>query len=129
VRLELTRKTDLAIKAIRTLHRTGTRIPGRRLAEEIGTTAKFVSQVVAPLVQIGWLDSQPGPTGGYGLVADPHDITVLDLVEEIEGSIDNGRCVLAGGPCGQEQCSVHDAWIEARSALRLAFSSMPVVAD
>ena len=127
VQLELTRKTDLAIKAMRTLHQSGDRIPGRRLAAMIGTTPKYVSQVVAPLVQAGWLDSYPGPTGGYGLLADPHDISVLDVVEQIEGPIDNGKCVLAGGPCGDDLCSVHDAWMEARAALREGFARMPVV--
>jgi Rrf2 family protein len=127
VHLELTRKTDLAMKAIRALHQSGNRINGRQLAAMIGTTPKYVAQVVAPLVQAGWLDSYPGPTGGYGLVAEPHGISVLDLVEQIEGPIDNGKCILAGGPCGDDLCSVHYAWMEARQALREGFARMPVV--
>ena len=127
MRLELTRKTDLAIRAMQTLHEAGSRIPGRKLAALIGTTTPFVSQVVTPLVQHGWLDSRPGPTGGYGLVANPTAITILDVVELIEGPIDNEKCVLVGGPCTEEVCSVHEAWIEGRKALRGAFAAVPVV--
>ena len=129
MRLELTRKTDLAIRAMQTLHEAGSRIPGRNLAKLIGTTTPFVSQVVTPLVQKGWLDSRPGPTGGYGLVTDPTHITILDVVELVEGPIDNGRCVLVGGPCAEAVCSVHDAWVEGRRALREAFAQVPVVLD
>lgn len=127
MKLELTRKTDLAIRAMQALHRAGTRLPGRQLAELIETTTPFVAQVVTPLVQAGWLDSKPGPSGGYGLITDPKLVTVLQVVEVIEGPINNGRCVLAGGPCGQDVCSVHDAWIDAQEALRAAFARVAVV--
>lgn len=127
VRLELTRKTDLAVRAMKTLHTAEVRLPGRKLADLIGTTTPFVSQVVTPLVQEGWLDSRPGPTGGYGLVSDPTEITILEIVELIEGPIANGKCVLVGGPCSEEVCSVHDAWVEAREALRDAFANVTVV--
>lgn len=106
-----------------------TRIPGRELAALIGTTTPFISQVVTPLVQAGWLDSRPGPTGGYGLVADPATITILEVVELIEGPIANGKCVLAGGPCSEDFCSVHDAWQEARESLRDAFARVTVAHD
>ncbi len=130
MRLELTRKSDLAIRALQTLHETQSRLPGRKLAELIGTTTPFVSQVVTPLVQKGWLDSKPGPTGGYGLVADPTAITILEVVELIESPIANGKCVMAGGPCGDTDfCSVHDVWLDAREALREAFAQVAVVDD
>ncbi len=130
MKLELTRKTDLAVRAMQALHAADSRLPGRKLADHIGTTTPFISQVVTPLVQAGLLDSRPGPTGGYGLVANPRKVTMLEVVELIEGPIDNGRCVLAGGPCDdREFCSIHDAWIEARAALRLALAQVTVVTD
>ncbi len=128
MKLELTRKTDLAIRAMQALHEAQTRMPGRKLAALIGTTTPFISQVVTPLVQSGWMDSRPGPTGGYGLTVDPSEITVLQVVEAVEGPIANGKCVLVGGPCGDDVCSVHFAWIEGREALREAFGHVAVVA-
>ncbi len=127
VRLELTRKSDLAIRAMRALHRADKRIPGRELAEIIETTTPFIAQVVTPLVQRGWLDSKPGPSGGYGLKVDPNKVTILEVIELIEGPLDNGICVLAGGPCGSDTCSVHEVWGDARSALRDAFRKVNVV--
>ena len=112
---------------MRALHTADARLPGRELAKIIETTTPFVSQVVTPLVQQGWLDSKPGPNGGYGLTADPRSITILEVIELIEGPIDDGTCVLIGGPCGVDTCSVHEAWSEARQALRASFAHVGVV--
>ena len=114
---------------MRALNTVDARVPGRRLAEIIDTTAPFVSQVVSPLVQRGWLDSKPGPSGGYGLAVDLHTITILEVIELIEGPIDNGMCVLVGGPCGVDLCSVHEAWTDARGELRTAFANVSVGQD
>jgi len=65
MRLEITRKTDLALKAMIVLGRTEARCKGNDLAERIDTTASFISQVMAPLVRKGWVESEPGRNGGY----------------------------------------------------------------
>ena len=127
MKLELNRKTDLAIRAMRTLFAESRRLTGKELAELIETTPPFMSQVIAPLVQAGWVESRPGPTGGYTLAADLGAVSFLDVIEVVEGSIDNGTCILAGGPCGQDEyCSLHDAWQSASGAMRLSFSQIPV---
>jgi Rrf2 family transcriptional regulator, iron-sulfur cluster assembly transcription factor len=117
VRLELTRKTDLAVKALCALSPDG-RIKGARLAERVGTTPGFVAQVVMPLVDRGWIGSVPGPTGGYHLATPLTEITVLDVIEALEGPTITGRCVLDDGPCPHSEiCAMHEPWTRARSAL------------
>lgn len=60
----------------------------------------------------------PGPTGGYTLVADLADISILAVVEAIEGPTDSGRCVLANRPCAEDgSCALHVAWTRARAEL------------
>lgn len=90
-----------------------------------------MGQVMVPLVRQGWVDSAPGPTGGYRLTVDPADVSVLDVIEAVEGPTDSGRCVVAGGPCGPDRyCALHEAWTRARTLLadRLAGSSVADVA-
>ncbi len=127
MRLELTRKTDLALKAITRLDRTGGLIKGADLAETIGTTTAFIAQVMKPLVAHGWVASEPGPTGGYRLATDTTQISVLDLIETVEGPTVDGRCVLRGTPCPVvEKCALHDAWNRARGALLKELSATRV---
>jgi Rrf2 family protein len=128
MRLELTRKTDLALRALRALAAASERLPGRALAAEVGTTSPFIAQVMGPMVRAGLVTSRPGPSGGYGLAPAAAAASVLDVIEAVEGRIDPGRCVLVGGPCGIVPCSVHDAWQEARSALEESLRRSPALA-
>ena len=65
MRLEITRRAELAIRALALLGRSPGRVKASLLAEELGTTVSFVPQVLGPLVRAGWVQSDPGPTGGY----------------------------------------------------------------
>lgn len=114
----LSRRTDLALRAMEVLSISEERTSGAALAEEIGTTVQFLPQVLAPLIRAGWVDSERGPRGGYRAAVGMDSISLLELVETTEGEIDNGRCVLRDGPCpGTESCPVHVAWMSAREVL------------
>lgn len=126
MRLEITRKSDLAVRAMCALAQAG-KVKGSELASRVGTSRGFLAQVMTPLVQRGWVGSDPGPTGGYELTADLVAISMLDLIEAIEGPTDDGRCVLRGGPCPTaELCALHDAWVPARRALLERLAGTPV---
>jgi len=124
--LTTSRRSDLAIRAIRTLQ-DGERTSGAELAEAIGTTTQFLPQVLRPLIHAGWITSDRGPGGGYSLTANLADISLLDLLEGVEGPAETGRCVLRDGPCpGTTTCPIHEAWMAARTELvdRLASLTM-----
>ncbi len=118
MRLEITRKADLALKAVAELDRAEGLVKGADLADSIGTTLPFIAQVMKPLVASRWVVSEPGPTGGYRLEADTSTVSLLELIEAVEGPTVDGSCVLTGTPCPAiEQCALHDAWSRARDAL------------
>ena len=112
------RRTDLALSALRALANVEGRMSGSDLAQRIGTTPAFLSQVVSPLVQAGWVTSGRGPGGGYRLSNTAQLARFLDVVEATEGPTVNGRCVLRDQACpGEELCPVHAVWTEARQVL------------
>jgi Rrf2 family iron-sulfur cluster assembly transcriptional regulator len=127
MRLELTRKTDLALRALRALDGARGRLPGRELAATVGTTTQFIAQVMGPMVRASLVTSRPGPAGGYALAPAAGSASVLDVIEAVEGPVEPGRCVLAGGPCGTDICSLHFAWLEARAALETALRAAPAL--
>lgn len=128
MRLEVTRKSDLGVRALRVLADAGGRMKGPALAEAVGSTAGFVSQVVNPLVRRGWVRSDPGPTGGYSLAVDPAGISVLAVIEAIEGPTDSGRCVLVDRPCNEQgTCALHTPWLRARGHLLRELDAAPVL--
>ncbi len=118
MRLEVSRRADLAVRALVTLRRTPGRVKAVALAEELETTVGFVPQVVGPLVKRGWVGTAPGPTGGYAAVPGHDTTTVLDVIEAVDGPTDRGHCVVVDRPCGRgAHCALHDAWDRARDAL------------
>jgi Rrf2 family transcriptional regulator, iron-sulfur cluster assembly transcription factor len=129
VRLEVTRKSDLAVRALRALADTEGRMKGPDLAEAVGSTSGFVSQVLNPMVRLGWVRSDPGPTGGYSLAVKLEKVSVLAVIEAIEGPTVSGRCVLADRPCEEiGTCTLHVPWLRARAQLLKELSKTSVAA-
>ncbi len=129
MRLELSKRTDLSIRAIQylCLQAEGDLAAGADIATAVGTTTSFLPQVMTPLIRNYWVESTPGRSGGYRLVADPREISLLALIEAVEGPTVNGRCVLRGAPCPvQEQCAMHEPWTRARDALLSELDSTPL---
>lgn len=106
------------MRSLQALGASPIRLKGPELADAVGSTSGFVSQVLTPLIRAGWIRSEPGPAGGYSLLADLDDISVLQVIETIEGPTDSGRCVLADRPCNEGgPCALHAPWMRARSQL------------
>ncbi len=117
MKLELKRRTDLTLRTVGALT-DGRRWRAAQLAEEVGTTAAYLAHIVGPLTRAGWVHSVPGPTGGHQLATDLDTVSLLDLIEAVEGPTDDGRCVMAARPCpAPEPCALHDTWLRARVAL------------
>lgn len=126
MRLELTRRTDQALRAMACLAEDDL-LPGRRLAERIGVSTYHLSHVMGPLVAKGWVTSASGRNGGYQRVAALDAVSVLDLIEAVEGPTDTGECVLKGGPCPpMPHCALHAPWVRARTALLSELGRVPL---
>jgi Rrf2 family protein len=118
MRLEIMRRTDIALRALRLLEQEGATLQSADLAHRLDSTTQYIPQVLNPMVRAGWISSETGPHGGYQLTTDLGRRTVLDLIELIEGPTDDGRCVLQSSQCNARRpCSLHDAWTGARAAL------------
>lgn len=118
MKLELTKRTDLALRFVLTLDRDGERVKANSLAAEIGTSPGYLPQIARPLVKRRWVRSEPGPNGGYAAATALGTVSLLDLIEAMEGPIDSAECVLVDGPCAAEDpCALHAPWSRARSLL------------
>jgi Rrf2 family protein len=127
MRLEITRRTDLATRALLTLAASGERTKASELADRLDASAGFLSQAMTPLVNRGWVRSDPGPSGGYTVVVDLGSVSVLDVVEAVEGETDVTRCVLEDRACaGGGLCALHDAWSRARGQLLRELAETPL---
>lgn len=127
MRLRLERRTELALRALLLLDATQAVTPAKTLAPRLHTTADYLPHVMKPLVEAGWVSSVTGPRGGYQLLANLDERSVLELIAMFEGDPDNKECVLRGGPCKEmDQCALHMPWLEARAALTERLDSISI---
>lgn len=115
----LGRKGDYSVRAVLDLaRRHDQRRKAREIAGEMDIPHRYLTQILANLVQHGLLTAVAGPSGGYILARPPTDITLLEVVEAAEGPIKLEHCVLRGGPCEwEESCPIHIPWARAQNAL------------
>ncbi len=62
-------------------------VPSKRLAESGGMPDRFLLQILRNLVAHGLLRSTRGVIGGYTLARSPDDISLLDIIEAVEGPV------------------------------------------
>ena len=87
--LSITTKSPYAIRALAELARTGGAgpVPIGELARRRDVPVQFLEQLFAVLRRAGILRSQRGVKGGYAFARDPGDITVLEVVELLDGRL------------------------------------------
>src|SRR5258708_958355 len=65
----------------------GAPVASHTIAREHGIPERFLLKVLNPLVSAGILSSLKGPHGGYRLARTASDITLLEVIEAVEGTI------------------------------------------
>ena len=100
--MKLSRTTEYALQATLELAQstTGCPVSSTRLAASTSMPERFLLQVLRNLVTHGILSSTLGVVGGYRLQRRPVDITLLDLIEAIEGPVTG--CLTAGNVLSED---------------------------
>ena len=117
MRLELTKRADYAIRAVLALSRAadGERLSVRRIAADERVPGRFLPQVMGDLVRAGLVEGTVGRSGGYRLAKPSEEISLLEVVEAVEGDSRRRVCVLRGGPCALAAvCDVHAVFAAAQ---------------
>lgn len=115
--MKLTSKADYAVRAVLDIagHHPGIRTT-RQITTGMDLPRNFLSQILATLVRHGLLRSTAGPAGGYNLARSPSEISLLEVIEIIEGPVAADECVLGGGSCDWTGvCPLHHTWTEAKA--------------
>jgi Rrf2 family protein len=104
----------------------GHALPAARLAEYHGVPAAYLAKHLQALARAGLVETTKGPKGGYRLARAASDISMLDVVEAIEGEAPAFRCteIRRRGPSAvpareyRTMCAIHVAMNRADEAWR-----------
>jgi FeS assembly SUF system regulator len=125
--LRISKLTDYGIVLLAHFAR---RAPGatcnaRELAEATGLPFPAVGKVLKSLATEGLLISHRGAKGGYTLARPPGAISVVEIIEALEGPIALMACSAGPGHCSQEStCCVRDPWQTIHGAVRGALAGV-----
>lgn len=110
--LRVTKLTDYATVVLTVLAaRPQTVMSATELAEHSGLESPTVSKLLKPLAQAGLVEGFRGASGGYRLAREPARISLVEIVEAMEGPLAITECSLHDGQCGiSEQCGVSGNW-------------------
>ena len=113
--ISVTSKSRYAVVAMAELARSGARpVPIAQVAERREIPLQFLEQLFSTLRRDGLLLSQRGVKGCYTLARPPEDITVLEVVQALDGKL------------GEEGKEAGGIWAEGVAALREVFSATSI---
>ena len=92
--LKISKKTDYALMAIQYMASKGTDrvVNTKEIAEEYKIPVELLAKVLQKLGKKGLIASQNGPKGGYVLAKTPAAISVLSIIQAIEGQVGITEC-------------------------------------
>jgi Rrf2 family protein len=109
-------------------------LPAARLAEYHGVPSAYLAKHLQALARAGVLDTVKGPRGGYRLSRPPAEITVLEVVEAIDGDEPAFRCteIRRRGPSAvaareyRTPCGIHRTFTRADDAWRAELAATTI---
>jgi Rrf2 family iron-sulfur cluster assembly transcriptional regulator len=123
--LRLTQKSKYAVRALMelALNDCGSPLGVYEIARRQRIPERFLEQIFGELRRADILESRRGAHGGFCFAVPPEEITVLDIVEILDGEVRPARCS-AGGQCyiaDAPLCTTSKIWDEARTAIEEVF--------
>ena len=88
--------------------KNGERISIRDMAETICVSEAHLAKVILRLAHTGLINTTRGPGGGAVLAKKPKEISFLDIVEAMEGPLENSNCVFGKTGCSHSGCIFGD---------------------
>jgi Rrf2 family protein len=119
VRMQITRQADYAVRAVLHLARNGEqRIATNVIADEQHIPPSFLAKIVSQLSIAGLLHTSRGARGGVTLAREPKEISLLEVIEAIDGPIQLNECVGENGTCSfDDTCPLRPVWRDAHEDL------------
>ncbi|GBE22406.1 HTH-type transcriptional repressor NsrR [bacterium BMS3Bbin01] len=118
----MTREVDYALRCVLEIARRGRAGTGE-IAEAQGVPASFLGKIVSALARAGIVTTRRGVGGGVMLARAPASITVLEVIEAIQGPFTINYCV--GDPCNcdrSDDCALKPVCDRAQHAMIEAFN-------
>jgi len=118
--MQITKQADYAVRAVLYLseHGNNRRTPTNKIAAKQKIPSSFLAKIISQLSIAGVVHTSRGAKGGVALSRPAREISLLDVVEAIDGPITLNECVIDASVCPfGDTCKVHEVWCKAHADL------------
>ncbi len=118
--MQITRQADYALRTIIYLSRLedDEKAPTSIIAEKQQIPSSFLAKIISQLSIAGIIHTSRGAHGGVSLAKNPNEISVLDVIEAIDGPVTLNECTQNLDICiFTKDCPMHAIWCNARKEL------------
>ncbi len=125
------RSSEYAIRAFINLAQVqdGKFVMVKQIAQQENIPSHFLAKILQQLARKGLLRSSKGPTGGFSLRSPAGDITLVQIVESLDGLTEYQKCVSGLAECTDDApCGMHDSWKALRSRI-MEYLEQTTIAD
>ena len=97
-------------------------VPIREISGELNISFHFLTKILQILTKRNIMISFRGPRGGVSLARPAHSISLIEVIEAIDGPVIFHDCVLGLEHCGEDRpCPIHSRWEPIRESLKKLF--------
>ncbi len=124
--MEITRETDYAIRCVLFLALQPDRVfMVGEIAEKQDVPKAFLAKILQKLVKGNFVSSIRGVKGGFRLSKNPKDISLLKVIEAVDGPVSLNVCVVDKRNCDRSaHCSIHPVWVDLQQDLAKKLNSI-----
>jgi Rrf2 family protein len=119
--MQITRQADYALRAMLYLARLEPqkeRAATSKIAEKMEIPPSFLAKIISQLSIAGLIHTSRGARGGVSLAREPENISLLDVVEAIDGPITLNECTSNPSVCTfGDNCPIHEVWCDVKADL------------
>ena len=118
--MQITRQADYALRAMLFLARLepSKRAATSQIAEEQRIPPSFLAKIISQLSIAGLIHTSRGARGGVSLAREPGNISMLEVVEAIDGPILLNECTMDSSVCVfGENCPIQGLWCDTQVEL------------
>jgi len=115
--MQITREADYAIRCVYYLsgRKKGNVTMVDEISKEMSVPKSFLAKILQKLSKASIVKSYRGVKGGFEIAREPSAITLLEVIEAIQGPVAMNICALDEALCGlSSRCTIHPVWVEVR---------------
>jgi Rrf2 family protein len=99
----------------------------KEISKKLEIPAPFLGKILQLLARQKVLISTKGPNGGFALGKPPQDISLMSIIETIDGKETFDKCVIRTSPCSiSAPCSLHDLISHSKNEMKKIFISQTI---